>query len=259
MATAYAKLRGALQPAPLAVDLANAAAGGRPLAAIAWDVPVAGTVYGTLLNDRGALAALGEAVHAAPYKAPPNAPILYIKTANTLIADGAPIPLPDRIESLEAGPALGIVIGRTATRVSAADALEHVQGFTILNDVTVPHASLFRPPIRFRCRDGFCPIGPYVVDRRDVAEPDRLGIRVLVNGAPALEASTATLVRPVARLIADVTDFVTLFAGDVLHVGVPAGAPVIRAGDRVRIEIDGIGALENPVVPESELAGGDAR
>ncbi len=220
---------------------------------LALDPPVSGTVYGTLLNYKGAYAALGDAVNEPPYKAPPVAPILYIKPANTQIGSGMPIPLPDDVTELEMGAALGVVIGRTATRVSETAALEYVAGYTVANDVSVPHASVYRPAIMQKARDGFCPIGPWVVERDAVADPDQLGIRVYINGELRQENTTANLIRSISRLLADVTDFMTLFPGDTLLVGVPEDAPLAAEGDRVRIEIDGVGRLENTLVPEHEL------
>ncbi len=208
-----------------------------------------GTVYGVLFNYRGALAALGDAVRRPPYDAPPKAPVLYIKPANTLSGPGAPIVVPAEVETLEIGAALAAMIGRTACRVPAERALDHVAGYAIANDVSIPHASYHRPPIRFKCRDGFCPIGP-VVERSRVADPGALGVRVFVDGALAQRNTTANLIRPVARLIAEVTDFMTLSPGDVLLTGVPEHAPRARAGQRVAIEIDGLGRLENPLVAE---------
>ena len=87
-----------------------------------------GTVYGTLLNHRDALAALSEQVHAAPYKAPPKAPVLYIKPRNTWSQPGAAVVVPADAPELEMGATLGLVIGRTACRVGVADALSHVSG-----------------------------------------------------------------------------------------------------------------------------------
>jgi 5-oxopent-3-ene-1,2,5-tricarboxylate decarboxylase/2-hydroxyhepta-2,4-diene-1,7-dioate isomerase len=255
MPNALAKTRDMRQAAPADVDPRHATVrfGARPVAVaeLDWDVPVDGTVYGTLLNYQGALAALGDTVHAVPYLAPPKAPILYLKPPNTWVGYGKPIPVPADVEAVEIGAALGIVIGRTATRVTAADALDHVRGYTIVNDVTLPHASVYRPPIRQRCRDGFCPIGPWVIDRDAVPQPDRLTIRVFIDGALRAENTTTHLVRPIAQLIADVTDFMTLSPGDVLHVGTPEQAPLARPGERVGIEIEGVGWLENPVVTES--------
>jgi len=208
------------------------------------------TVYGTLLNYQGALAALGAAVREAPYGAPPEAPVLYIKPANTMIGHGMDIPLPEGVAELEIGAALGVVIGRTASRVSPQRALEHVLGYTVANDICIPHASLYRPAIRERARDGFCPIGPWVIERKAVRDPDALAVRVWINGELRQENTTRNLIRSVSTLIADVTEFMTLYAGDVLLVGTPENAPLAGAGDRVRIEAEGVGALENRVVPE---------
>lgn len=217
-----------------------------------WDAPVSGTIYGTLLNYKGTLAALGAAVHEAPYMAAPKAPVLYIKPVNTVIGYGMPIPLPADVTELEMGAALGIVIGRPAVRVREEQALEYVAGYTVVNDVSVPHASVYRPAISQKARDGFCPVGPWVIERDAVTDPDALGVRVFINGELRQENTTANLIRSVARLIADVTDFMTLNRGDVLLVGVPEQAPLAKAGDRVRIEIDGVGWLENTIVPECE-------
>lgn len=215
------------------------------------DWPRWGTVYGTLLNHPDALAALGGQVHAPPYKAPPRAPVLYIKPRNTLAPPGAPVVVPAGVGELEVGATLGVVIGRIATRVPEAHALMHVAGYTVVNDVSIPHASYHRPSLRFKCRDGFCPIGPGVTDAAAVGNPDALQISVAVDGQVVHRAGTAGLIRPVARLIADVSEFMTLHPGDVLSVGVAAGAPRVCVGQHVAITIERVGRLENPFVAEA--------
>ena len=210
--------------------------------------PIAGTVYGTLLNHRDALAALGDQVTAAPYKAPPHAPVLYIKPRNTVVGHRVPVVVPGDAPELEIGATLGVVIGRTASNVTADDALAFVAGYTVVNDISVPHASFYRPSMRFKCRDGFCPIGPAVVARDLVPNADALDIVVAIDGATVHRSSTARLVRPIPRLIADVTEFMTLYPGDVLMVGVAAGAPRARTGQTVTITIQSVGRLENTLV-----------
>ncbi len=212
-----------------------------------------GTVYGTLLNHRDALAALGEQVHAAPYKAPPKAPILYVKPRNTWAGNGAAVVVPTDAPELEMGATLGLVIGQTACRVSAAEALGFVTGYVVMNDISVPHAAVYRPSMRFKCRDGFCPMGPVVV-ANDAIDPDNLAISVALDGEVVHRSSTAGLIRPVAQLLADVTEFMTLQPGDVLAVGVAAGAPRARAGQRVSIAIEGIGQLVHTLVAEAAPA-----
>ena len=211
---------------------------------------LSGRVYGTLLNHRTALEALGASVNEAPYKAPPKAPVLFIKPRNTLAGNGAIVTVPRDTEELEIGAALGVVIGRTACKVSEGSALDFVAGYLIVNDVSVPHASYYRPSVRHKARDGFCPLGPRVVPRDSVADPDALQVRVYVDNQLRQTTSTSELIRSVPRLLADVTDFMTLAPGDVLAVGTAAPAPRARAGQHVAIEIDQVGRLESSFVGE---------
>ena len=218
--------------------------------------PRRGTVYGTLLNHHDALAALGAAVHEPPYKAPPKAPVLHIKPRNTWVGPGDAIVVPEGVDELEIGATLGLVIGRAACGVTEADALSFVAGCVIVNDVSVPHASYYRPSLRFKVRDTFCPIGPFVPRDAIVSlvSLDALGISVAIDGEVVHRASTAGLIRPAARLLAEVSAFMTLAPGDVLMLGVAAGAPRARAGQRVSIAIDGLGRLDNPLVAEGARA-----
>ena len=211
--------------------------------------PTRGTVYGTLLNHADALAAIGDQVNAAPYKAPPRAPVLYIKPRNTLAGHREPVVVPEGVAEVEIGATLGVVIGTTACRIAEAEALSFVAGYTVVNDISVPHASYYRPSLRFKCRDGFCPIGPAVVARKMVSDP--ISLTVAVDGKTVHRSRIDRLVRPVAQLLADVTEFMTLRPGDVLMVGVAAGAPRARAGQRVTITINGVGVLETPLVAEA--------
>ncbi|AJG23053.1 5-carboxymethyl-2-oxo-hex-3- ene-1,7-dioate decarboxylase [Cupriavidus basilensis] len=247
---------------------ARIAAGGRPVRAVPvdgatllpldggralredefmWQPAITGTVYGTLLNFKGALAALGDSVNAAPYQAPPAGPILYIKPANTLAAHGSLVELPPGQETLEIGAALGIVIGRRATRIDPAQAGDYIAGYTVVSDVSVPHASYYRPAVRHKCRDGYCPIGPWVMTREQVGNADALSMVVRINGEERQRNHTGNLLRPVAQLLADVTAFMSLEAGDVLLAGVPEGAPLVRAGDMVEIEIEQVGRLRHGI------------
>ena len=216
---------------------------------IPFDVPpyrLSGAVYGALLNHRSALAALGDAASRPPYNAPPAAPVLYIKPRNTLAPTGSVVRIPAGIPELEVGACLGLVVGRTACRVTESRALDYVAGYLIVADVSIPHSGYHRPSIRFKARDGYCPLGPAVIARAAVANPDALTIRTHLDGALVQTASTADLIRPAARLLADVTDFMTLAPGDVLSLGAAAPAPRVRSGQTVRIEIDGFGSLSNP-------------
>ncbi|CAJ0702451.1 Homoprotocatechuate catabolism bifunctional isomerase/decarboxylase [Ralstonia holmesii] len=247
-------LRGRLVSPEGQVVEAMFASAAEPAGSLRWLPPVEGTVVGALLNYRGELDALGDALSAPPYQAPPKAPILYLKPANTRIGHDHDVVLPADVDGVWAGACLGVVIGRTAMGVPARHAADFIAGYTIVNDLTVPHASYYRPAIRHKCRDGFCPMGPWMVDRDDVPDADALDITVRINGEIKQRANTSTLVRPVAQLLADVTAFMTLEAGDVLLVGMPENPPLARAGDRIDIDIAHIGTLTTALIRQSEVS-----
>lgn len=227
----------------------------QPVSDVSWNPPVKGTVYGVLLNYQGKYSELKERFIEAPYKQPPKAPILYIKPANTLSGCNQPILLPKGEEELEIGAALAVVIGKTATRIKAEKASDYVEGYTIANDVSIPHESYYRPAIKQKARDGFCPVGPWIVSKNDVTDPGQLETRVYINGELKQENNTKNLIRSIPKLLEDVTEFMTLRKGDVLLVGVPEQPPHAKDGDEVRIEIDGIGVLVNKVLSEEKLGG----
>ncbi len=215
---------------------------------------LSGTVYGTLMNHPGSLAALGDAVQQAPYKAPPLAPVLYIKPRNTLLAPGAAPQVPADCE-LEIGAALGIVLGRTACRLTAAKVFDAVAGYCIVADLCAPHPQFYRPSVRLRARDASCAAGPVVMPSASVPDPDALAITVSVDGAVVQRASTAGMQRGVAQLLVDVTEFMTLQPGDVLMLGLNPGAPRLRAGQSASIEIEGLGRLNlAPALAEEAAA-----
>jgi 5-oxopent-3-ene-1,2,5-tricarboxylate decarboxylase/2-hydroxyhepta-2,4-diene-1,7-dioate isomerase len=126
--------------------------------------------------------------------------------------------------------------------------LDYVAGYLIVADVSIPHASYHRPAVRFKARDGFCPLGPAVTARAAVANPDALAIRTYLDGALVQGANTADSIRGAARLLADVADFMTLAPGDVLALGAAGPAARVRPGQTARIEIDGLGSLDIPFV-----------
>ncbi len=212
---------------------------------------LSGTVYGVLANDPALVASLGDAVHQAPYKAPPRGPILFVKPRNTLAATGCPTRLPVGEEAYALGAHLGLVIGRTACRVSAAQALNHLAGYLAVADLSLPHGSYYRPSLRFKARDGSCVLGTTLTPVSAVPHPDALAVRVSLNTQLAQAATTAGRVRSVAQLLADVTSFMTLRPGDVLLLGASHGAPLVRVGQSWRIEIDGLTAIEGAVTPDA--------
>lgn len=215
---------------------------------------LSGTVYCALMNHSPMLSALGDAVHQPPYKAPPKEPILAVRPRNTLAAETDSILVPEAMPELEVGASLGIVIGQCASRVPLDRALSFVAGYLAMNDVNAPLPNHYRPAIRFKARDGFCAMGSAVTPADQVPEPDALAVRVLIDGQVVQTSSTADRLRGVAQLISDVTEFMTLQAGDVLMLGVAAGAPLVHAGQTVRVEIDSVGSVTNAFVSEQVSA-----
>lgn len=210
-----------------------------------------GTVYGALLNDRATVERLEPQFDSAPYKAAPKAPVLYIKSRNTLVPSGAVVQIPAEPGEVRIDATIGLVIGRTATRVSVDQAMEHVAGFVVVSDVTLPHENYYRPAVVQRNRDGFCPVSA-VLRGQPGFDIDNATLSVSINGQRAYERSFATLVRPAAQLVADVTEFMTLSEGDVLLLGPGEGSPVARPGDQVRITVPGLGELSHGVAKETQ-------
>jgi 2-keto-4-pentenoate hydratase/2-oxohepta-3-ene-1,7-dioic acid hydratase in catechol pathway len=173
---------------------------------------------------------------------------------------GTPIPLP---RACEHGPEvdyeaeLAVIIGRSARDVPAERALEHVLGYSCANDVSARHWQKHGGGgqwVRGKAFDGFCPIGPVVVTAEEVPDPQVLGVRCYLNGELMQEGSTADMIFSVAELIAHLSRDTTLLPGTLILTGTPPGVGFARTppvylsdGDRVRVEIDGIGTLENPV------------
>ncbi|HEX2539587.1 MAG TPA: fumarylacetoacetate hydrolase family protein [Caldimonas sp.] len=208
---------------------------------------LSGTIYGSLLNSRAVLDSLGAAVQQPPYKGAPRSVVLFLKPPNTIVAAGEPILVDADVPELEVAGQLGLVLGRTACAVREAEALAHVAGYIVVADFSAPHEMHFRPQVRFKARDASCALGPRVVPAERIADPDALAIRVRVDGRLAQQGSTGDRVRSAARLLADVTEFMTLSPGDILMTGALTDPPRVRAGARVEIDIDGLERLETRV------------
>ncbi len=217
-------------------------------------VLAAGTVYGVLLNSQDEWAAWAGQMSEAPYKAPPKAPVLYVKTANTWSACGAAIAVPARAPQVEIGASLALVIGTPAHQVSADQALAHVAGYVLVNDLSLPHASYYRPPVKYKNLDGFLGIGPRYATPTEVGDPNRLRLEVRVDGRLQQTVDLVQMRRHAAQLIADVSAFMTLRHGDVLLLGLGANRPLARTGQRIEISAIGLpalGTLTNTLVQEA--------
>jgi 2-keto-4-pentenoate hydratase/2-oxohepta-3-ene-1,7-dioic acid hydratase in catechol pathway len=189
----------------------------------------------------------------------PKAPLLFAKWPNTLIGHGDPIVLPPESAQVDYEAELGVVIGTKARRVSERDALAHVDGYICLNDVSARDLQFADGQwTRGKSPDTFCPVGPRLVPRAEIDDPQALAIRCIVNGEALQDSSTAQMIFSVAEIIAYASQVITLEPGDLIATGTPAGVGVFRdpkvllqAGDEVSVEIEGLGTLTNPITKES--------
>ena len=179
--------------------------------------------------------------HAEEQGAPlPEAPLLFAKWPNALIGPGEPIVLPAESQQVDYEAELGVVIGAAAKHVSARDLQFADKQWT-----------------RGKSPDTFCPVGPQLVPREQVDDPQALAIRCVVNGETLQDSSTSQMIFSVAEIIAYVSRVITLEPGDLIATGTPAGVGVFRDpkvllkdGDVVTVDIVGLGALTNPVKRE---------
>jgi 2-keto-4-pentenoate hydratase/2-oxohepta-3-ene-1,7-dioic acid hydratase in catechol pathway len=189
---------------------------------------------------------------------PPPYPPLFAKFANAIADPGQAIVRPRATEQLDLECELAVVIGRRASRIGRDEALAHVFGFTILNDITM--RDLQREDhrwLRAKGSDGFAPIGPLVITRDEIGDVSALHLRSVVNGETWQDSSTAEMIFDVPTIVAFASRTITLEPGDIIATGTPAGVGQFRHpprylhdGDRIRCEIDRIGVLENTVVDE---------
>jgi 5-oxopent-3-ene-1,2,5-tricarboxylate decarboxylase/2-hydroxyhepta-2,4-diene-1,7-dioate isomerase len=187
----------------------------------------------------------------------PATPSYFMKPPSSLSAHGEPVTRPLGCRFLNYEGEVAVVIGRRCRGASIDDALQYVAGYTVANDWGVHdfrHADR-GSMLRVKGQDGFCPLGPALVDAADV-DPDDLTLRTYVNDELVQEGHTGTdLMFSFAYQIADVARLITLEPGDVLLTGTPANSRPVQPGDRVAVEVDGMGRLENHVVQsEEELA-----
>jgi 2-keto-4-pentenoate hydratase/2-oxohepta-3-ene-1,7-dioic acid hydratase in catechol pathway len=185
----------------------------------------------------------------------PTAPLLFAKWNNTLIGPGEPIVIPPIVTKTDYEAELGVVIGSQVSKVSAENALEAVAGYICVNDVSARDLQFADGQwSRGKSPDTYCPVGPQLVPRDEISDPQNLAIRAILNGETMQDSTTANMVFGVAEIIAYVTQTITLEPGDLIATGTPAGVGAFRdpkvfmqPGDEITIEIEGLGSLTNPV------------
>lgn len=213
------------------------------------DEAVHGTLLGVALNYKGLVAAHQAVFTEAPYKQLPVKPVLFIKTPNTRNHHNGNV-VKSGDARLQPGPAIGVVIGKRASRVDEASALDYVAGYTLVNEFSLPEDSYYRPALKAKCRDGYCVVGPAVIPVSDVPGINALTLQLYVNGELRQENTTANWVRNAARLIAEISEFMTLNEGDLLITGTPEGRVDVQPGDKVDVVAAGLGTLTSTIVTE---------
>lgn len=177
---------------------------------------------------------------------PPGFPVLFLKGPNTLNRQDGAIQAPSFVERLDYEGELGVVIRRRAKNVKENDFADYVLGYTCLNDVTARDIQQHDGQwTRGKSMDGFCPVGPWVVDE---INPSALKLETRLNGKTVQQGNTADLITSVGKLIAFITAAMTLEPGDVVATGTPAGIGPMVPGDAVEVEIEGIGVLKNQII-----------
>ena len=184
----------------------------------------------------------------------PETPSYFMKPPSSLSAHLEPVYRPPDCRFLNYEGEVAVVIGRRCRGVSVTDALDYVAGYTVANDWGVHdfrHADR-GSMLRVKGQDGFCPLGPVLVDAADL-DPNDMTLRTFVNDEQVQEGHTGTdLMFSFAYQIADLARLITLEPDDVLLTGTPANSRPVQPGDRVAVEIEGIGRLENQVVQNEQ-------
>jgi 2-keto-4-pentenoate hydratase/2-oxohepta-3-ene-1,7-dioic acid hydratase in catechol pathway len=193
-------------------------------------------------NYREHAAELGNAV--------PAEPLLFLKPPSSLIGPGTPIVYPAVSGFLSYEGELGVVIGRRARRVAAREAEGYIYGYTCVNDVTARDLQKKDGQwTRAKGFDTFCPAGPWIVPAAEL-DVERLRVRTWVDGVLKQDAPVRDMIFPVPFLVEYISGIMTLEPGDLIATGTPPGVGPLQAGSRVRVEMEGIGVLENPVAAE---------
>lgn len=219
--------------------------------AVKWLCPVEnpGTIFALGLNY---------ADHASELAfEPPKEPLVFLKGSNTLTGHLQPSYRPDDIEFMHYECELVAVIGKTGKNIKREEALDYVAGYTICNDYAIRDylENYYRPNLRVKSRDSLCPIGPWMVDKEDIADVNNLALETRVNGELTQQGTTADMIFDIPFLIEYLSSFMTLNEGDLIATGTPKGLKDIQPGDVVSCSIAGIGTLENPVLSEKAFYG----
>ena len=188
-------------------------------------------------------------------KAPVVEPVIFLKGPNTLIGHQGFTKRAEGAVFMHYECELGVVIGRSGKRISCANAMDYVAGYTVVNDYAIRNflEGYYRPNLRVKSRDTCTPIGPWLVDRDDIADPMDLVLTTYVNGVLTQEGNTKDMIHDIGALIEYISEIMTLNPGDVIMTGTPKGSVDVFPGDKVVCEVEGIGQLVNTIVADWQV------
>lgn len=180
----------------------------------------------------------------------PTEPLVFLKGPNTFIGHRAHTRRPSDVTFMHYECELAVVIGKMARNVKVEDAYHYIKGYTVANDYAIRDylENYYRPNLRVKNRDTCTPIGPWLVDAKDVSDPMNLSLRTYVNGKLTQEGTTKDMIFSIPELIEYLSSFMTLNDGDIILTGTPKGSVDTAVGDEVITEIDGIGRLVNTII-----------
>ncbi len=193
--------------------------------------------------------------------APPKEPVLFMKATSSISGANDPVRLPPGSGKTDWEVELGVVIGKPGIRIRESDALRHIAGYCVVNDISERAYQLEGAGqwVKGKSYDGFGPIGPWLVTRDEIRDPQRLEMWLDVNGRAKQRGSTGTMIFNVMELIAYTSRFMRLHAGDIIATGTPSGVGLghsppefLRAGDRIQLGIRGLGTQVQQVVPDRD-------
>lgn len=214
---------------------------------VEWLPPATGSMFALGLNYADHAAELA-------FKAPTE-PLVFIKAPNTYTGHRQITWRPDNVAYMHYECELVAVIGKTARNVKREDALEYVAGYTVCNDYAIRDylENYYRPNLRVKNRDCTTPVGPYIIDRAAIADPQNLTLRTWINGELRQEGSTKDMIFDIPFLIEYLSSFMTLQPGDMIATGTPEGLADVVPGDEVVVEVEGVGRLVNTIVSEADF------
>ncbi|MBS7808829.1 fumarylacetoacetate hydrolase family protein [Variovorax sp. PCZ-1] len=180
---------------------------------------------------------------------PPSEPLAFLKGQSSLIGHREHTLRPHGVKMMHYECELAVVIGRTAKNVKQADAYDFVQGYTIANDYAIRDylENWYRPNLRVKGRPTCTPLGPWLVDAKDIADPMHLNLQTIVNGQITQRGNTKDMIFSIPALIEYFTSFMTLRPGDLILTGTPDGVVDCQPGAQIECSIEGIGSLQNTI------------